>query len=48
VAQHLALSSGWQVDVASLTVGVVVWAYAGMVLLALVVLIRRAVQQHGR
>ena len=48
VAQPLALSSGWDVDVASLAVGVVVWAHAGVVLVALVVLIRRAVQQRGQ
>ena len=37
VARHLARSTGWDVDVASLAVGVVVWAYAGVMLVALLV-----------
>jgi hypothetical protein len=48
MARRLAEASGWHVDVASLAVNLVVWAYAGILLVALVVLARRVVPGRAR
>jgi hypothetical protein len=48
MARRLAEASGWHVDVASLAVNLVVWAYAGILLVALVVLVRRVVPGWAR
>lgn len=42
VARRLAATDSWHVDVAGLTMNVIVWAYLGVLVTALVVLVRRA------
>jgi len=42
VARRLAATDSWHVDVAGLTMNVIVWAYLGVLVVALVVLVRRA------
>lgn len=42
-ARRLAAGAGWDVDVASLLVNAFVWAYAGILILTVVTLVRRAV-----
>lgn len=46
-ARSLARASAWQVDVAALAVNLLFWAYAGLLVAVLVVLVRRA-QVAGR
>lgn len=41
VARRLAATDSWQVDVAALTINVLVWAYLGLLVFALVRLLRR-------
>jgi hypothetical protein len=41
-ARRLAEGSGWQVDVAALAANLFVWSYVGMLVVALVVVVRRA------
>ncbi|GIM95719.1 hypothetical protein [Paractinoplanes toevensis] len=45
-AQRLADSSNWNVDLVSLTANVVLWAYAGLLLVVIGVLVRRARGDH--
>ena len=48
-AQRLADSAGWHVDAISLAADLLVFAYAGLVIVAVAVLIRRtAADRHGR
>jgi len=42
VAQRLASTASWHVDVAVLTLNLLLWAYVGVLVVALVVLVRRA------
>jgi hypothetical protein len=41
IARRLVANSSWEVDVASMLVDVVVWAYAGILILTVVLLVRR-------
>jgi hypothetical protein len=45
-AQRLADASNWNVDLVSLTANVVLWAYAGLLLVVIGVLVRRARGDH--
>jgi hypothetical protein len=46
VARRLAATDSWGVDVSTLTINAIVWAYLGVLVVALVVLMRRATDRR--